>query len=283
MILAAAGDICKDPGDCARTSDRVAEVRPDVVVTLGDLAYNDGLLSEYLNRYGGGTTPQTSWGRPSIKEVTLPGYGNHDCRDAGTKLDCDDAVRYFGPDGSFGTDIPGTPGSYWTVRRGWLIVHLNSAGDQGSGTATAAEVDAQNSALRNLLQADGHRCELLAWHHSRYSSGSDHGNETFIDPWFDTAYANGVDVVLSAHDHDYERFAPQDGNGNAVPGGVRAFVVGTGGAPQLPFADPRPNSMVRIVDLGILQMELNDGAYTWAFLDDENGAVDDSGSGACHT
>jgi Calcineurin-like phosphoesterase len=282
ITLAAAGDICKDGDPCARTSDRVAEFAPDVVVTLGDLAYNDGLLAEYFNRYGGGTTPQTRWGRPSIKNITLPGYGNHDCRDFGSKQGCEDAITYFGPDTTFGTDIPGTSGSYWTVRGAWLIVHLNSAGDLGSGQATAAEIAAQNAALRDLLQADGHTCELLAWHHPRFSSGSDHGNQAFVDPWFETAYANGVEVVLSAHDHAYERFGPQDGDGHAVPGGVREFVVGTGGAPTLPFAAPEPNSKVRIQDWGILTMELRDGAYSWAFLDDETAAVDDAGSGACH-
>jgi calcineurin-like phosphoesterase family protein len=282
ITLAAAGDICKDATPCTNTSDRVAALDPDVVVTVGDLAYNNGLLAEYRNRYGGGTTPQTRWGRPSIKAITLPGYGNHDCRDYLTKLNCEDAVRYFGGDGTFGTDIPGTPGSYWTVRGAWLIVHLNSAGDLGTGEATAAEVDAQDTALSGILQADDHMCEVLIWHHPRYSSGSDHGNQSFVDPWFDTAYANGVDVVLNAHDHDYERFGPQDGDGHAAADGVRAFVVGTGGAPQLPFAAPRPNSKVRIVDWGVLSMQLNDGTYTWAFLDDQTAAVDDSGFGRCH-
>ena len=282
VTLVTAGDICKDGGPCATTSDRVAEVAPDVVVTIGDLAYNNGLLAEFRNRYGGGTTPQTRWGRPSIKGITLPGYGNHDCRDSGTKQGCEDAVRYFGEDRTFGTDIPGTSGSYWTVRGSWLIVHLNSAGDLGSGQATSGEVGAQNVALRELLQTDNHTCEVVIWHHPRYSSGSDHGNQTFIDRWFDTAYANRVDVVLSAHDHDYERFGPQDGDGHAALGGVRQFVVGTGGAPQLPFAAARTNSKVRIVDLGILAMELHAGTYSWRFLDDQTAAVDDSGFGRCH-
>ena len=195
-------------------------------LTTGDLAYENGLYSEYLSKYGGGTTPQTRWGRPAIKDITLPGYGNHDCVDFGSKDGCDDAVRYFGSDSAFGTDISGTPGSYWTVKGDWLIVHLNSAGDGGSGKATSSEISAQNSALQSLLNSDNHTCELLVWHHPRYNSGQEGGSATFIDSWFDTAYANGVDVILSGHAHDYERFAPQDGNGNARSDGVREFVVG---------------------------------------------------------
>ena len=288
VTLAGAGDICGEPTACTNTSNRIADFAPDVVVTMGDLAYANGLLSEFRNKYGGGTTPQSRWGRPSIKSITLPGYGNHDCYDVprttgATKQGCDDAVAYFGPDSQFGTDILGTPGSYHTVRGEWLIVHLNSAGDVGSGDATPAEIASQNAALDDVLSADQHSCEIVIWHHPRYSSGEEHGNNAFVDPWFETAYAHGVDVVLNGHDHDYERFEPQDGNGNAVANGVREFVVGTGGIWTRPFGTIQPNSAKRIRDRGILTMALNDdGSYSWAFLDDVSAAVDDSGSDTCH-
>ena len=278
--MAVAGDICGD-SHCLATSNRVAAYDPDFVVTTGDLAYENGLYSEYLAKYGGGTTPQTRWGRPSIKAITLPGYGNHDCVDFGSKDGCDDAVRYFGADSTFGTDIAGTPGSYSTVKGEWLIVNLNSAGDNGSGRANSTEIGAQNTALRALLQADSHLCEIVVWHHPRYNSGQEGGSATFIDSWFDTAYDNGVDMVLSGHAHDYERFAPQDGNGNARADGVREFVVGTGGKSLTTFNSAKPNSVARISKYGILTMELDDDAYSWAFLD-EAGATGDSGSAACH-
>ncbi len=288
VVLAGAGDICPSFANCNPVSNRVADADPDVVVTMGDLAYQNGLLSEFYNKYGGGTTPQRGWGRPSIKDITLPGYGNHDCYDVpratgATKQGCDDAVTYFGADSTLGTDIPGVPGSYYKVVGDWLIVQLNSAGDVGSGQATNAEMTAQNNALHDLLMADQHGCELLAWHHPRYSSGGEHGNNAFVDPWFETAYADGVDVVLNGHDHDYERFAPQDGNANAVPDGVREFVVGTGGAETHAFGSTVDNSVVRINDKGIITMQLNDDeTYSWQFIDDVTAAVDDSGSGTCH-
>lgn len=283
VTIAAAGDLC---GGCGRTSQRVAEVDPDVVVTMGDLAYDEGLLAEFHEKYGGGTDPARRWGRPSIKDITLPGYGNHDCydvpRDTGaTKQGCDDAVTYFGPDTDFGTDIPGTPGSYHTVVGDWLVVHLNSAGQEGTGQATATEVADQRTALEQVLLGDAHTCELVIWHHPRYSSGG-HGNNQFIDSWYETAYSYGVDVILNGHDHDYERFAPQDGDGNAVPDGIRQFVVGTGGVKPRAFKTVQPHSLVRIVDKGILTMALgSDATYSWAFLDDETAAVDDAGSGTC--
>jgi hypothetical protein len=38
-----------------------------------------------------------------------------------------------------------------------------------------------------------------------------------VKPLWDVLYAAGVDVVLSGHEHNYERFAPQDPNGRADP------------------------------------------------------------------
>jgi hypothetical protein len=282
VSLAAAGDLC---GGCADTANRVRDLDPDAVVTMGDLAYSNGLLSEFRQKYGGGTEPPTRWGASDIKDITLPGYGNHDCYDVPrssgtTKQGCEDAVTYFGPDSSFGIDIPGTPGSYYTVLGDWLVVHLNSAGQVGTGRATSAEIAQQNAALQDILTTDTHSCEVVAWHHPRYSSG-EHGNLEFVDPWYETAYANGVDVILNGHDHDYERFAPQDGNGNAVANGIRQFVVGTGGISPRPFSVVKPNSEARIVDRGVMSMQLRDDSYSWAFVDDITGAVDDAGTGAC--
>jgi hypothetical protein len=283
VTLAGAGDLC---GSCAGTAKRVRAVDPDVVVTIGDHAYNSGLLSEFKQKYGGGTVPETRWGQPSIKDITLPGYGNHDCYDyprstGATKQGCDDAVAYFGPDSSLGTDIPGTPGSYSKVVGAWLIVHLNSAGDQGKGVATAAEVSAQNTGLQNVLAADSHTCEVVVWHHPRWSSG-DNSPFQFVDPWFRTAARNGVDVVLSAHDRGYERFAPVNEEGRAVADGTRQFVVGTGGASPHAFNRVDANSQAQVSSRGIITMQLRSSGYDWAFLN-EAGTVRDSGSDTCHS
>jgi hypothetical protein len=78
-----------------------------------------------------------------------------------------------------------------------------------------------------VLAAGTRRCEVVIWHQPRYSSGGSHAH---FDPWFDTAARGGVDVVLSGHDHTYERFAPMNSNGQRTRNGTRQFVVGTGGA-----------------------------------------------------
>src|SRR5215217_1157003 len=65
-------------------------------------------------------------------------------------------------------------------------------------------------------------------------------------PSWDALYAAGADVVLSGHDHEYERFAPQTSSGVADSArGIREFVVGTGGRSHYAFGTIRANSEVR--------------------------------------
>lgn len=88
---------------------------------------------------------------------------------------------------------------------------------------------------------------------------------------------------MSGHDHDYERFAPQDANGTAnQTRGIREFVVGTGGNSLNPFGTPEPNSEVRYSDtFGVIKFTLGSSGYTWEFIP-VSGSFRDSGSGTCH-
>jgi hypothetical protein len=95
-------------------------------------------------------------------------------------------------------------------------------------------------------------------------------------------YDAGVDVVLSAHDHLYERFGPQtpDGIADSVRG-IRQFTVGTGGAGLSRLGTRAPNSeMLDNTHYGVLKLTLGPAGYRWDFLG-TNGSVLDSGSAAC--
>ena len=77
------------------------------------------------------------------------------------------------------------------------------------------------------LNANPANCTLAIWHQPRFSSGNVHGNNAQMQALWQTAYEHGVDLVLSGHEHDYERFAPMDAVGNADPvNGTREIVVG---------------------------------------------------------
>ena len=82
-----------------------------------------------------------------------------------------------------------------------------------------------------------------------------------------------MEMVLSGHDHDYERFAPQNGAGAVdVNNGVREFVVGTGGAslrplnPALPISEARQATAFGVLKL-ILGREFRMGVHSHSGTD----------------
>jgi hypothetical protein len=98
--------------------------------------------------------------------------------------------------------------------------------------------------------------------------------------------SHSVTVALTGHEHNYERFAPQDANGKATSGdsnGIREFVVGTGGTGFYRFkATPEPNSEFRLANVyGVLKLELLPTSYRWQFVASD-GSVKDSGTASCN-
>jgi len=118
-----------------------------------------------------------------------------------------------------------------------------------------------------------------------FSSGLAHGNDLQMKALWQMLYHAGADVVIGGHDHDYERFAPQDPDGNAdAKHGIREFVVGTGGKNSHRFFTmPRPNSESRQADtFGVLKLTLHPKSYDWQFVPEEGKTFSDFGSGDCH-
>ena len=71
--------------------------------------------------------------------------------------------------------------------------------------------------------------------------------------------------MINGHDHDYERFAPQNPSGKEErQGGIREIVVGTGGG--RPAASPyRPNSEFRLSGTYGVIGSLHPANYDWDF------------------
>jgi LysM repeat protein len=124
---------------------------------------------------------------------------------------------------------------------------------------------------------------LAYWHKPRFSSGR-HGTGASA-PLFQAVYDYGVDVVLSGHDHDYERFAPQSPQGVLeYERGVRQFVVGTGGDSLRGWDTNEPNSEVKDADTwGVLKLTLNPTSYDWEFIPIAGQTFTDKGSANCVT
>jgi calcineurin-like phosphoesterase family protein len=260
-VITAAGDIC---GGCEATAVLVEAIDPTYALTLGDNQYSDGALSEYLADY------DRSWGR--FKSETYPAPGNHDWHTANAQGYRD----YFGtradPDGD------GNTWYSWNVGN-WHLISLDSdCGDVGGCGAGSPQYEW----LAADLLADAHQCTLAYWHHPRFSSGTTHGGRTSVQPFWELLYDEGAEIVLSGHEHNYERFGPQSPTGEADPEGITEFVVGTGGAGHYPFGNPEPNSLVRnATTSGVLKLALHTRSYDFQFVSVAGEGFTDSGSGSC--
>jgi hypothetical protein len=261
-VLVGAGDI----GDCETTDDTAtAALVEDIqgtVFTAGDNAYPDGDAQDFRDCY------EPTWG--SFRDRTRPAPGNHDW----VTKDMKGYLDYFGTAAA----PEGVPWYSYDLGA-WHVVVLDSMCRETGGCGTDSD---QGKWLAADLAASTARCTLAIWHHPRFSSGQ-HGNDRSVAPFWEALYAAGADVVVNGHDHDYERFAPQDPSGREDrERGIREFVVGTGGKELRRFKDPVGNSELRAaVTHGVLKLVLHPDSYDWTFIP-TGGDFSDAGSGPCH-
>ena len=104
-----------------------------------------------------------------------------------------------------------------------------------------------------------------------------------VKPLWNVLYAAHAEVVISGHDHVYERFARQTPNGTLDDRGIRVFVVATGGADHGGFNTRQPHSQVRNAKTyGVLKLRLRNAAYRWRFVPVAGKTFTDSGFTRCH-
>lgn len=254
--IACGGDPCQSQRGTARL---IRRLDPRAVLTLGDNQYPDGAYSDFLSSY------HPTWGR--FRGRTFPTPGNHDYYTNG-------AAGYFR---YFGRRAHQNAGGTYSFNLGaWHLLSINSAVGRPSSELV--------SRVRRNLARDGHRCEIAYWHHARFSSGNDHGSDERMQDVWRVLYHAGVDVVLSGHEHNYERFALLNATGHPdARSGIRSFVVGTGGTPDLyNIGSAITGSQKRIDNRhGVLRMRLRARAYLWKFIA-VGGAVLDRGRTRCH-
>jgi len=264
VVFVGAGDIASCDSDGDEGTATLLDATTGVVFTLGDHAYEAGTPIEFAACY------EPSWGRHKAR--TRPTPGNHDYVTSG-------GSGYFD---YFGAAAGARDKGYYSYRLGaWHVISLNSNCSEVGGCAAGSP---QERWLRADLAADRTRCTLAYWHHPRFSSGP-HGGEPDVRAFWQALYEADAEVVLSAHDHIYERFAPQDPEGRLdVRRGLRQFVVGTGGASHHRFPGPAaPHSEVRSDDtFGVLKLTLYPASYEWQFIPVAGTTFTDSGTVRCH-
>jgi hypothetical protein len=242
------------------------------VLPLGDNQYYCGGFGAFQASY------DLSWGR--LRSITHPAVGNHEYLASGGS-GCSAAnagaagyYKYFGA-------AAGDPDKgYYSYDIGsWHLIVLNT---QCAAAGGCERTSPQGQWLRSDLAAHTNQCLLAYWHIPLFSSGG--SANTNARPFWDALYAAKADVILNAHDHIYERFAPQTPTRAADPSdGIREFIVGTGGANHTSLAALAANSEILNTDtFGVLELTLDPDHYTWQFVPEAGGSFTDAGSQTCH-
>ena len=259
MKVVAVGDVVCEPDEdaypvtattCqhAATADLTSRLDPALVIGLGDLQYEEGTPGQFADAW------DETWGRFSDRIVTVP--GNHEWRS--------DLSGWYE---TFGSEVPAA-----SRAGGWGIYLVDANCDR-------VDCDEQAAWLDQQLAADPGRCQLVAWHQPRVSSGG--GAEESTDPLWQAAVDGRADIVLNAHDHLYERFTRMDGGLQPADVGVREFIVGTGGKSLYLFGEPETGSEARVPDtFGVLELTLDPTAYAWRFVDIDD-QTRDAGDDVC--
>ena len=254
VVLVGAGDIstCDNSNDeaTAKLLDNIS----GTVFTAGDNAYTSGTYTQFTNCY------HPTWGRH--KSRTKPVPGNHEYNTSG-------AAGYF-------KYFNNTPAYYAYNLGDWRVYALNSEIDVSS---TSSQV----RWLKNDLAANPKRCVLAYWHKPRWSSGSHYGSNSRYQTLWKTLYDAGAEIVISGHEHSYERFKEMNASGTAASPGLREFVVGTGGASHYGFGTTLSTSQIRNSSTyGVLKLTLSSTSYSWKFVPVAGKTFTDSGTTNCH-
>ena len=269
VSVVAVGDIavCGAENDEA-TAELVTAEPEATLLALGDIAYSMGLKAEFESCYA------PSWGK--FKDRTRPVPGNHE-------------YLYFNRDASAYFDYFGAAAGRWGIGYysfdlgSWHLIALNS-NCEAAMLGGCGEGSAQLRWLREDLRRNHKACTLAYWHNPRFSAGILHGSDTSVAPFWQALYEAGGDIVLSGHEHNYQRFEPQSPSGDADgERGIRQFVVGTGGGELVRLGEELPTTEVQDAEtFGVLHLTLFEGGYDWKFEPAADGEFTDRGSGRCH-
>jgi hypothetical protein len=246
-----------DYGIAGDSAGAVAELvrrwKPQLVITTGDNNYPDGAAStiddnigQYYHRF---IQPYRGrFGIGATRNRFFPSLGNHDWHASHVVPYLD----YF--------TLPGNERYYDFVAGPIHFLALDSDPKEPDGvTGTSA----QARWLERRLRASTACWRVVFFHHAPYSSGDKRPGD-----WMRWPYARwGADVVLSGHEHTYERL---------VVDGVTYLVVGLGGAGAYKFKDsPAEGSRKRYnAGHGAMLVVAERGRMTFTFAAADGTSID---------
>lgn len=176
---------------------QMRDVPFDFVVHLGDLAYEKGTRDELAARFFGVYRDTLS------SFPVFPVLGNHDDASSSGKPYLEAFVL---PENS----LPGSEERHYSFD--WGHAHFVALDTERIDAEQAAWLD------RDLEQSTA-RWNVVLAHRPAFSSGYHGGSSAFRRVFGPVLQKHGVPLVLSGHEHDYERVKAQSGTTYVVSGG----------------------------------------------------------------
>ena len=208
--VAVIGDFGSEQPAQRAVADLVSRANPVAVVSAGDNVYESDDYDSIVGDY---------YGRWVDRGLFLPAAGNHDYSEGIESFDA-----YF--------DYLGGRRVYSRVVGGIEFFVLDSQ----AALDSARELRRQYTWLRVNVPRSKARWQVVVLHHPPYSSGEVHGSTPAVQwpfGWW------GVDLVVSGHEHHYERLTVR---------GTTYVVDGAGGKDLYSFGTPLPGSRIRVDD-----------------------------------
>jgi hypothetical protein len=241
--FAAIGDYGRTNEFARGTARITTQFSPDFIITLGDNNYDSGSadtidenVGQFYHWYIGNY--QGDFGGAPKKNHFFPSIGNHDWTPQGSIAPYKD---YF--------TLPGNERYYDFVEGDIHFFVLDSDPHEPDGRTSNSK---QADWLKSALAGSSSLYNVVYFHHAPYSSG-EHGDSSWMQwPFKDW----GASVVLSGHDHQYERL---------IEGGLTYVVNGSGAGPSA-LGKLRAGSVAHNdTDSGALLIQANDLAMTFEY------------------
>lgn len=250
--FATIGDFGYDGVPLADVANLVKSWNPDHIIALGDNNYDDGAAStidanigkyfhDYIYPYTG------SYGAGAASNKFWAVIGNHEYHTAGAVPH----LNYFA--------FPSNERYYSTTQGPVTFFAVNSNSAEPNGNSSSST---QANWLMNALAANNSPWKVVFFHHPPYSSGQ-HGSNAVMQ-WPFQAW--GAHVVITGHDHTYERI---------VQNGFPYFVNGLGGRSLYSMGSPVSGSQVRYnANYGAQLVDATDLSITFKFYNRAGSLID---------
>ena len=204
------GDSRENPAEHARLAERMATHDFDFILHSGDFVDDGRVEAEWGTQFFKPVLPVV------LKAPLYPAIGNHEM----------DAAPYYTtfevpPNGS-----KERPEAWYSFDYGHAHFVVLDSNPESGGLAEGTE---QRRWLEQDLAASEAQWKFAVLHHPLYSSGYHKSNLPLREALMPIFERFGVDMVLTGHDHCYERTWPLRGGGRSDHGIVHV-VSGGGGA-----------------------------------------------------